>query len=195
MHMGVLITLSRDCEVIEIPSGTRSTLPAGSRVSIMQTLGGSYTVSGTQYGVMYRIDARDADALGLPVPAEAAPAERKPFSEQLVWDELKSIFDPEIPVNIVDLGLVYGCNITAAEDGGHKIEIKMSMTAPGCGMGNVLKADVESKLSRLPDVKRVNVEIVFEPPWTPARMSEAAKLQLGFDLDFGDSPSSLPMIR
>ena len=195
MHMGVLITLSRDCEVIEIPSGTRSTLPAGSRVSIMQTLGGSYTVSGTQYGVMYRIDARDADALGLPVPADAAPAEQKPFGEQLVWDELKTIFDPEIPVNIVDLGLVYGCNITAAEDGGHKIEIKMSMTAPGCGMGNVLKADVESKLSRLPDVKRVNVEIVFEPPWTPARMSEAAKLQLGFDLDFGDSPSSLPMIR
>jgi len=195
MHMGVVITLSRDCEVIEIPSGTRSTLPAGSRVSIMQTLGGSYTVSGTQYGVMYRIDARDADALGLPVPADAAPAEQKPFGEQLVWDELKTIFDPEIPVNIVDLGLVYGCNITAAEDGGHKIEIKMSMTAPGCGMGNVLKADVESKLSRLPDVKRVNVEIVFEPPWTPARMSEAAKLQLGFDLDFGDSPSSLPMIR
>jgi len=195
MHMGVVITLSRDCEVIEIPSGTRSTLPAGSRVSIMQTLGGSYTVSGTQYGVMYRIDARDADALGLPVPADAAPAEQKPFSEQLVWGELKTIFDPEIPVNIVDLGLVYGCNLTAAEDGGHKIDIKMSMTAPGCGMGNVLKADVESKLSRLPDVKQVNVEIVFEPPWTPARMSEAAKLQLGFDLDFGDAPSSLPMIR
>jgi len=195
MHTGVPITLSRDCEVIEIPSGTRSTLPAGTLVSIMQTLGGSYTVSGGQYGYMYRIDARDADALGLPTPETPAASEHKPFSEQLVRDELKTIFDPEIPVNIVDLGLVYGCTITDAEQGGHNIEVKMSMTAPGCGMGNVLKTDVESKLARLPDVKQVNVEIVFEPPWTPARMSEAAKLQLGFDLDFGEPSSGLPIFR
>jgi metal-sulfur cluster biosynthetic enzyme len=92
--------------------------------------------------------------------------------------------------------LVYGCNIAPADQGGNKLDIKMSMTAPGCGMGNVLKSDVENKLARLPDVKEVNVEIVFEPPWSPARMSEAAKLQLGFDLDFGEEPSSgLPMIR
>jgi len=196
MHIGVAITLSRDCEVIEIPSGTRSTLPAGSMVSIMQTLGGSYSVSGGQCGYMYRIDAHDADALGLPVPEAVPLSEQRPFSEQLVWDELKTVFDPEIPVNIVDLGLVYGCNITPAEQGGNKLDIKMSMTAPGCGMGNVLKSDVENKLARLPDVKEVNVEIVFEPPWSPARMSEAAKLQLGFDLDFGEEPSSgLPMIR
>ena len=195
MHSGVPITLSRDCEVIEIPSGTRSTLPAGSVVRIMQTLGGSYTVTGGQYGYMYRIDARDADALGLPTSEAPASSERKEFSEQLVRDELKTVFDPEIPVNIVDLGLVYGCDITPAEQGGHNIEVKMSMTAPGCGMGNVLKADVESKLAHLPSVKRVNVEIVFEPPWTPARMSEAAKLQLGFDLDFGEPSSGLPIFR
>ena len=195
MHTGVPITLSRDCEVIEIPSGTRSTLPAGTRVSIMQTLGGSYTVNAGQYGYMYRIDARDADALGLPTPETPAGSEQKPFSEQLVRDELKTIFDPEIPVNIVDLGLVYGCTITDAEQGGHNIDVQMSMTAPGCGMGNVLKADVESKLARLPDVKQVNVEIVFEPPWTPARMSEAAKLQLGFDLDFDEPSSGLPIFR
>lgn len=195
MHTGVPITLSRDCEVIEIPSGTRNTLPAGSVVRIMQTLGGSYTVTGGQYGYMYRIDARDADALGLSAPQAAASSEHKTFSEQLVKDELKTVFDPEIPVNIVDLGLVYGCDITAAEQGGHNIDVKMSMTAPGCGMGNVLKADVESKLARLPDVKRVDVEIVFEPPWTPARMSEAAKLQLGFDLDFGEPASGLPIFR
>lgn len=194
MHSGVPITLSRDCQVIEIPSGTRNTLPAGSSVRIMQTLGGSYTVTGGQYGYMYRIDARDADALGLPTP-EASASEHEAFSEQLVKDELKTIFDPEIPVNIVDLGLVYGCDITPAEPGGHNIDVKMSMTAPGCGMGNVLKADVESKLARLPDVKRVNVEIVFDPPWTPARMSEAAKLQLGFDLDFGEPTSDLPIFR
>jgi len=145
---------------------------------------------------MYRIDAHDADALGLPVPEAIPASEQKPFSEQLVWDELKTVFDPEIPVNIVDLGLVYGCNIAPTDQGGNKLDIKMSMTAPGCGMGNVLKSDVENKLARLPDVKEVNVEIVFEPPWSPARMSEAAKLQLGFDLDFGEVPSSgLPMIR
>jgi probable FeS assembly SUF system protein SufT len=195
MHSGVPITLSRDCEVIEIPNGTRSTLSAGSVVRIMQTLGGSYTVTGGQYGYMYRIDARDADALGLPTSETSASAEPREFSEQLVRDELKTVFDPEIPVNIVDLGLVYGCDITPAEQGGHNIEVKMSMTAPGCGMGNVLKADVESKLAHLPDVKRVNVEIVFEPPWTPARMSEAAKLQLGFDLDFGEPTSGLPIFR
>ncbi len=195
MHTGIPITLSRDCAVIEIPSGTRSTLPAGSVVRIMQTLGGSYTITGGQYGYMYRIDARDADALGLPTPGAPTAAEHKAFSEQLVKDELKTIFDPEIPVNIVDLGLVYGCDIAPAEQGGHNIDVKMSMTAPGCGMGNVLKADVESKLARLPDVKRVNVEIVFDPPWTPARMSEAAKLQLGFDLDFGEPTSGLPIFR
>jgi metal-sulfur cluster biosynthetic enzyme len=102
----------------------------------------------------------------------------------MLWDQLKTVFDPEIPVNIVDLGLIYACDI-ADLDGGKKIDIKMSMTAPGCGMGNVIKADVEGKLSRLPDVKQVNVEVVFDPPWGPGRMSEAAKLQLGFDLDYG----------
>jgi probable FeS assembly SUF system protein SufT len=195
MHTGVPITLSRACDVIEIPSGIRGSLPQGSVVRILQTLGGSYTVSGGEYGYMYRIDARDTDALGLSPAEAAASAEARPFSEELVWDELKTIFDPEIPVNIVDLGLVYGCEISGADEGGHSIDVKMSMTAPGCGMGNVLKADVESKLSRLPDVKQVNVEIVFDPPWSPALMSEAAKLQLGFDLDFGGPASGLPMMR
>jgi probable FeS assembly SUF system protein SufT len=193
--MGMIIKLNRDCEVIEIPAGTKGILPAGSPVSILQTLGGSYSISGGQYGAMYRIDARDADALGLPTPDAPAPGEQKPFSEQLVWDELKTIFDPEIPVNVVDLGLIYECNISPAEQGGNKIDVKMSMTAPGCGMGNVLKADVENKLTRLPDVKAVNVEIVFEPAWGPGRMSEAAKLQLGFDLDYGSESSSFPMMR
>ena len=100
----------------------------------------------------------------------------------MVWDQLKTVFDPEIPVNIADLGLIYSCVTTPLEQGGHRIDIKMSMTAPGCGMGNVLKADVETKLASLPDVKEVHVEIVFDPPWGPDRMSEAAKLQLGFDI-------------
>jgi metal-sulfur cluster biosynthetic enzyme len=100
----------------------------------------------------------------------------------MIWDQLKTVFDPEIPVNIADLGLVYYCVHAPLETGGQHIDIKMTMTAPGCGMGNVLKADVEAKLARLPEVRQVNVEIVFEPAWTPARMSEAAKLQLGFDI-------------
>lgn len=190
-----IITLKRDCRVIAIPSGIGETLLGGSTVRIMQSLGTSYTVvSGC--GAMYRIDAADADALGIqapvaPVAAAPATAESLPaeFNEKMVEDQLRTIFDPEIPVNIVDLGLIYGCEIKTLDSSRRKIDVKMTMTAPGCGMGNVLKADVEAKLSRLPSVKEVHVEIVLDPPWSPARMSEAAKLQLGFDLDYGQSES------
>jgi probable FeS assembly SUF system protein SufT len=181
-----IITLSRDCESIEIPSGTKGVLPSGTGVRVMQFLGSSWTVT-SAHG-MFRIDVKDADALGLTPPAAAAPAEGAPagqeaaFSEKMVWDQLKTVFDPEIPVNIADLGLIYSCVTAPLDEGGRRIDIKMSMTAPGCGMGNVLKADVESKLANLPDVKEVHVEIVFDPPWNPSLMSEAAKLQLGFDL-------------
>src|SRR5690348_2772957 len=177
-----VIELTRDVEATEIPYGGVQTLPAGTKVRIMQSLGGSYTVA-TEQGSMMRIEAKNADALGLaqqPKEAQAAPAH---FSEKLVWDQLKTVYDPEIPVNIVDLGLIYSCQITPAETGGHKIEIKMSMTAPGCGMGDVLRADIERKLSQLPEVKEVHAQIVFDPPWNPSRMSDAAKLQLGLDLD------------
>ncbi len=179
-----LIPLSRDVEAIEIPAGVRRTLPAGTTVRISQFLGNAYTVV-SDLGYLCRIDAKDADAIGLtPPPQEEQQAAAGTFSDELVWEQLRTVFDPEIPVNIVDLGLIYACDVADA-DGGKKIDIKMSMTAPGCGMGNVIKADVESKISRLPEVKQVNVEVVFEPPWGPARMSEAAKLQLGFDLDYG----------
>ena len=179
-----LITLTRDVEAIEIPAGVRRTLPAGTTVRISQFLGNAYTVV-SDLGYLCRIDAKDADAIGLtPPPPEEHQAATGMFNDELVWEQLKTVFDPEIPVNIVDLGLIYDCKV-ADVDGGKKIDITMSMTAPGCGMGNVIKADVESKISRLPEVKQVNVEVVFEPPWGPARMSEAAKLQLGFDLDYG----------
>lgn len=173
-----IIALTRDCPVTEIPAGSLHILSAGTPVYLTQSLGGSYTIS-TGYGQLMRIDAKDADALGFEVPAGLAePA--KEFSEQLVWDQLRTIFDPEIPVNIVDLGLVYTCVVTPGE-GGQKIDITMSMTAPGCGMGDVLKSDIERKLTALPDVKEVNVQIVFDPVWTPHRMSEATRLQLGLD--------------
>jgi probable FeS assembly SUF system protein SufT len=176
------ITLTRDAEAIEIPSGVARTLPAGTGVRVMQFLGNSWTVT-SAHG-MFRIDAKDADALGLAVPAaaETPGTQETALSEKMVWDQLKTVFDPEIPVNIADLGLIYSCVTSPLEQGGNRIEIKMSMTAPGCGMGNVLKSDVETKLARLPDVKEVDVEIVFDPPWGPSRMSEAAKLQLGLDL-------------
>jgi probable FeS assembly SUF system protein SufT len=187
-----LIDLKRECEAIEIPSGIRRVLPAATRVRISQFLGTSYTVT-SDMGCMFRIDAENADALGLSPSAGAEPkaASEQAFSEQMVWDQLKTVFDPEIPVNIVDLGLIYLCKITPLEEGGNNIDVNMSMTAPGCGMGNVLKADVETKLSRLPEVKAVNVQVVFDPPWNAGRMSEAAKLQLGFDLDYGTPSAGL----
>lgn len=188
MSMPEMIELKRECEVIEIPSGVPRVLSMGARVRISQFLGNAYTVV-TDSGYMCRVHGKDADALGLTPPASAQPPAptHAAFSEEMVWDQLKTVYDPEIPVNIVDLGLIYSCDITPLENG-RNIEVKMSMTAPGCGMGNVLKADVENKLSRLPEVKRVNVQVVFDPPWHPGLMSEAAKLQLGFDLDYGAPP-------
>jgi len=180
--MNQTVKLSRTTEVIEIPSGRVSTLPENMSVRIMQSRGDSYTVW-TDYGQMYRIEGKDADALGMQPHDGSSTAEPpREFNEQMVWDVLKSVYDPEIPVNIVDLGLIYSCKINPidAEADSKRIDIEMSMTAPGCGMGGVLKADVESKLSRLPSVKEVQVEVVLDPPWDQSRMSEAAKLQLGF---------------
>lgn len=187
------ITLSRDCDCIEIPSGAHSTLKSGGVVRILQSLGGSYTVS-TNTGAMVRIDAKDADAMGMtaPVASESAPSAQ--VTEESVRAALKTVFDPEIPVNIVDLGLVYSSSLTPLSKGGSKIEVKMAMTAPGCGMANVLKADVEGKLTRLPGVKEVHVEVVFDPPWTPARMSAAAKLQLGLDTDYDPPDPNLRVL-
>jgi probable FeS assembly SUF system protein SufT len=193
-----IIELKRDCRAIEIPSGIPQVLQHGTPARIMQSLGTSYTVV-AGCGLMYRIDAADADALGIEAPASTphAPAAQQSaaaeFSEKLVQDQLRTVYDPEIPVNVLDLGLIYACQITPVEGGQHKIDIKMSMTAPGCGMGDVLKADVEAKLLRLPGVREVHIELVLDPPWSPARMSEAAKLQLGFDLDYGQSESTLPV--
>jgi len=156
---------------------------------------GNYTVkanaSGTRNGVVGTAVATSKLslstgnvrlALGLAVPAPEDASTEQTFSEKLVWDQLKTVYDPEIPISVADLGLIYSCVTTPLERGGKRLDIKMSMTAPGCGMGDVLKADVEGKLSRLPEVKEVYVEIVFDPPWGPERMSQAARLQLGFDI-------------
>lgn len=128
------ITLSRDCEVIQIPSGLRASLPAGTPVRVVQSLGGSYTIA-TGAGAMYRMDARDADVLGLSLTVTEAVTPEEAFEPEMIWKQLKTVYDPEIPVNIVDLGLVYSTQITPLEDGKRNIEVRMSMTAPGCGMG------------------------------------------------------------
>jgi probable FeS assembly SUF system protein SufT len=181
LRSGEVITTTREVLATQIPSGIPHPVPAGTHVRLTQALGGSYTVM-TDQGYMLRFDARDADALGISAQeaqAQAAPAE---FTDKLVWDHLRTVYDPEIPVNVVDLGLIYDCQITGGDDG-RQVEIKMTMTAPGCGMADVLRADIQRQLTQLPTVKNVNVEVVFDPPWHPGRMSEGARLQLGLDLD------------
>lgn len=176
------ITLIRDCEAIQIPSGTKMTLPEGTIVMITQSLGDTYTVT-TDHGYMVRIAGKDADAMGLERTVTAAAPEQAPSDpaelERLVWDQLRTCYDPEIPVNIVDLGLVYECVVRPLGDGGHRAEVKLTLTAPGCGMGGVLAADAQAKIGALPGIREANVEIVFEPQWNPGMMSEAARLELG----------------
>jgi probable FeS assembly SUF system protein SufT len=172
-------TLSRDIQVAAIPYGDKIPLPAGSTVYVTQALGGSYTVM-TDHGYMVRIEGQDADAIGEAVaaPPPAAEAAGKPV-EQLAWDQLKSCYDPEIPVNIVDLGLVYQCEATPLPEGDSKVTVRFTLTAPGCGMGDYLKQDVKAKLLGIPGVKEADVEVVLEPAWEQSMMSEAARLQLG----------------
>lgn len=181
LKLGETLTVARDCLTTQIPSGIPFPLAAGTKVRLTQSLGGSFTVM-TDQGYMVRVDAKDADALGLSPESAATSSTPQEFSEQLVWDQLRTVYDPEIPVNIVDLGLIYDCKITP-QDGGQQIDLKMTMTAPGCGMADVLKNDIQRRLSGVPSVKEVHVEVVFEPPWHPGRMSEGARLQLGLDLD------------
>ena len=122
---------------------------------------------------------------------QPAPAS-EPFREEMIWKQLKTVRDPEIPVNIVDLGLIYAAVALPAENGGKRIEVRMTLTAPGCSMSDVIKAEVERKLAALPEVREVKVEVVFDPPWDKSRISEAAKLHLGFDSDFG-APAPAPL--
>jgi len=177
------ITLSRECEAVLIPSGDKVRLAAGSRLWVTQSLGGSFTVM-TDRGYMARIEGREADALGMKGAAASQPeasvtAGGPEEVERLVWDQLKTCFDPEIPVNIVDLGLIYRCRVTALAEGGNRVEVKFTLTARGCGMGEVLKVDIRNKILGVPGVKEVDVELVWEPPWNQTMISGAAKQQLG----------------
>jgi probable FeS assembly SUF system protein SufT len=172
------VTTTREIEAREIPSGTKLMIPEGTPLAITQSLGGSYTVI-TPYGSMARVDGKDADAIGQEAVAEQEAAAGGKTTEELAWDQLRTCYDPEIPVNIVDLGLVYQCGATPLPDGGSRVEVRFTLTAPGCGMGDVLREDIKGKLLSLPDVKEADVQVLFDPPWNMSMMSEAAKLQLG----------------
>lgn len=173
------VKFERDCSAVMVPSGDVVSLPAGSVGYITQALGGSFTVY--VEGNLFRIAGTDADAIGktpLPVPALPDGASDADV-EALVWDQLRTCFDPEIPVNVVELGLVYECNLFRLDDGNRRAEIKMTLTAPGCGMGETLVSDVRSKVELVPTIGEADVELVFDPPWNQNMMSEAAKLETG----------------
>ena len=171
------IRLLRDVEANMVPSGDKVTLVEGNLVQITQSLGGNHTV--IINGNMAQISSDNADALGIKVEEDLHHSAGSSFSEQLVWDQLKTCYDPEIPVNIVELGLIYDLNIENEEDGEKNITIMMTLTAPGCGMGPVIADEVERKVSALNSVKSVKVELVWEPQWNQGMMSEAAQLELG----------------
>ena len=173
--------LSREIPATAIPAGDSALLPAGSEVYVMQTLGGNVTVR-TDQG-LYRIASEHVDAIiGYSiVGAESSDEVTGEFSEQAVWTALKSCFDPEIPVNIVDLGLVYDLNVEKTADGGHDIEVKMTLTAPGCGMGPVIAEDARQKIAAMPTVRSAKVYIVWEPVWTPQMISPEGRQKLGLE--------------
>ncbi|HEY3448326.1 MAG TPA: putative Fe-S cluster assembly protein SufT [Myxococcales bacterium] len=171
--------LTRDCLATAIPSGEKLELRKGESVVVSQALGGSFTVM-TEDGYLARIAAADADAVGQTPPAAKDSAAQQDLTlEERIQAELKTVYDPEIPVDIVELGLVYGTEIAELPEGGSQVQVTMTMTAPGCGMGDIIRDEVLDKLRGLPGVKDVKVEIVLDPPWEPSRMSEAARLATG----------------
>ena len=178
-HTSEPIVFERDCAAVMVPQGQSVTLPAGQNGYITQALGGSFTVFVD--GNLFRIDGKDADAIGKEPPAALSLSDDAGDDdvEKLVWQQLRTCYDPEIPVNIVDLGLVYECRIEKTDDGLRKIAISMTLTAPGCGMGDILVDDVRTKVEAVPTVAEADVELTFDPPWNHSMMSEVAKLETG----------------
>ena len=201
--MSEFVELRRDCPVVLVPSGRRAVLGAGEQAVVVQRLGGSFTVQ-IGHGTLARIEGTDADALGIEdasvvddggvgergaggqgvqsgttMGADSDSAGWQTLDVDEVLDRLRSVYDPEIPVNVVDLGLIYGCEVHPTHSGGYRVAVWMSMTAPGCGMGDILRAEAAERILGIPGVTDVEVELVFEPPWDLGRMSEAARLQLG----------------
>jgi probable FeS assembly SUF system protein SufT len=183
MNSNEPITLTRDVEGTVIPAGTKVTLQKGEQAFITQSLGGTYTV--IVKGNMFRIEAKDADALGLEVAAKAVSTGTPSTAEQIdkeAWNQMRTCYDPEIPVNIVDLGLVYDCHVEplGAPDR-YKVGVKLTLTAPGCGMGPVIAEDARARIAALPGVARAKVHIVWDPVWTPQMISDEGRKVLGLE--------------
>ena len=176
------VELKRDCEVVQIPQGAATVLPKGTLVDITQTLGGTYTLQARN--ALYRVAAKDADALGVEPVAGAATPTGQPagaVDEQQVWETLRTCYDPEIPVNIVDLGLVYDMQLEKLPGGSSRVNVKMTLTAPGCGMGATIAGDAQQKLLYLEGVEEANVEIVWDPPWHQSMITEQGRRVLGLE--------------
>jgi probable FeS assembly SUF system protein SufT len=172
-----IIVLKRDCAATLVPSGSRVFLHQDTEVTLTQSLGNSFTVN--VFGNLVRIEGKDADALGMELDDPLRHLSDEATILEKVWALLKTVFDPEIPVNIVDLGLVYDCSVIALNETENRVEVKMTLTAPGCGMGPVIAEDAKQKILSLPDVTEAVVEVVFDPPWDRSMMSDVAQLELG----------------
>ena len=179
---GDAITLSREAEVVAIPAGHTVMLPKGTEVAITQALGGSYTLMVPTYGGLFRLADKDADAIGKESKGVEAATGTEPLKgeelEKEIWQRLKTCYDPEIPVNIVDLGLIYNMAISPAEQG-NRVDVKMTLTAQGCGMGGSIAADAQSKLLDIPGVTEADVQVVWDPPWSPEKISPEGRTVLG----------------
>jgi probable FeS assembly SUF system protein SufT len=181
MTNGISIELSRDCEAVQIPQGSVVLLPKGTSVDVTQNLGGTYTVHAK--GGLFRIAGKDADALGIEVSNSVETKATQPveLDEQQVWETLRTCFDPEIPVNIVDLGLVYDMQLDKLPSGFSRVNVKMTLTAPGCGMGATIAGDAQQKLLYLEGVEEANVEIVWDPPWHQSMITAQGRRILGLE--------------
>lgn len=176
------IEMKRECEAVAIPQGTPVRIPAGTTAVITQSLGGSYTLQIPSMGGLFRVAGRDADALGLqPEADDAVDASGGPVSEETIWAQLKHVYDPEIPVNIVDLGLVYDLRILPTPSGASRVEVKMTLTAQGCGMGGPISMDAKHRIESLPGVDEADVQVVWDPPWNPHMISPEGRAKLGME--------------
>lgn len=173
------VTFTRDCEAVLIPAGDVVEIPVGTHGNVTQALGGSFTVYIA--GNLIRIAGEHADAIGKepPEPLKLPDNATADDVETLVWEQLHTVFDPEIPINLVDLGLVYRCEFDHSDPEARAVDIDMTLTAPGCGMGDILVDDARAKVALVPTIAQINIELVFDPPWTMEMMSDAAKLEVG----------------
>jgi probable FeS assembly SUF system protein SufT len=175
------VEVKRDCDVVAIPAGHTITLPKGTEAYIAQSLGGSFTLRVPSHGGLFRLSGSDADAIGIEATASEPVAAPTGDLEGQVWEQLKTCYDPEIPVNIVDLGLIYDLQITPLSESGKRVDVKMTLTAQGCGMGVHIAAEAQEKILGLPGVEEADVQVVWDPPWSPRMISPEGRQTLGMD--------------